>query len=335
MPALDPGKTLSTSAQQASGNDAVPSNPQNLIHAKSDPHSGNLVKTDSSGTLTRDRLPTLTAAAVAQNSSAPGTSLGIASIPNLRDVGGYTTQDGSVVRYGVAYRSSQLNPISPDDMKKLGTLGLKNDFDLRSANEREVKPDQLPAGVKNVWLNVLADAKSTNPAEVEEMLGNPKLANAEVGNGKGAAKFMDAYRQFVTLPSAKAAIRQLFIELGENNQLPSLFHCTTGKDRSGWAAAALLTLLEVPEDKVYEDYLRSNEYILPAYKQAIDGFVAEGGDPSIPQDLLGVKTEYLQSSFDEVKTQYGSIEGYFEKGLGIDKAGQEQLRNRFLTAAGE
>ena len=204
---------------------------------------------------------------------------------------------------------------------------------MRAAGEREAKPDQLPAGVKNVWLNVLADAKDTNPAEVEEMLHNPKAANGALGNGKGAAKFMDAYRQFVSLPSAKAAFRQLFLELGEKNQLPALFHCTTGKDRSGWAAAALLTLLGVPEEKVYEDYLRSNEYILPAYKQAIDGFVAEGGDPSIPQDLLGVKTEYLQSAFVEVKTQFGSIEGYFEEGLGIDKAGRQQLRDRFLIVA--
>ena len=272
-------------------------------------------------------------AAGAQNQPAPGTSLGIRSIPNLRDVGGYTTQDGSVVKRGVAYRSNQLNPIAPDDMEKFAAIGLKNDFDLRTAEERSAKPDQLPAGVNDVWLNVLADAKDTNPAEVEQMLHNPKVANAALGNGKGAAKFMDAYRQFVTLPSAKAAFRQLFIELGDKNQLPSLFHCTTGKDRSGWAAAALLTLLGVPEDKVYEDYLRSNEYILPAYKQAIDGFVAEGGDPSLPQDLLGVKTEYLQAAFDEVKTQYGSVEGYFEKGLGIDKAGQQQLRDRFLTVA--
>ena len=274
-----------------------------------------------------------TPTAEAQNQSAPGTSLGIASVPNLRDVGGYTTRDGSLVRRGVAYRSNQLNPVTPDDMKKLAALGLKNDFDLRAAGEREAKPDQLPVGVKNVWLNVLADAKDTNPAEVEEMLHNPKGANAALGNGKGAAKFMDAYRQFVTLPSAKAAFRQLFIELGEKDQLPSLFHCTTGKDRSGWAAAALLTLLGVPEEKVYEDYLRSNEYILPAYKQAIDGFVAEGGDPSIPQDLLGVKAEYLQSAFGEVKTQYGIIDGYFEKGLGIDNSGQQQLRDRFLTVA--
>ena len=46
-----------------------------------------------------------------------------------------------------------------------------------------------------------------------------------------------------------------------------------------------------------------------------------------------MKTEYLQSSFVEIKTQYGSIDGYFEKGLGIDEAGQQQLRDRFLTLA--
>jgi hypothetical protein len=89
-----------------------------------------------------------------QNQPAPGTRLDIASVPNLRDIGGYTTQDGSLVRRGVAYRSNQLNPVAPDDMKKLAALGLKNDFDLRAAGEREAKPDQLPAGVKNVWLNV-------------------------------------------------------------------------------------------------------------------------------------------------------------------------------------
>jgi Tyrosine phosphatase family len=59
---------------------------------------------------------------------APGTSLGISSVPNLRDVGGYTTRDGSVVRRGIAYRSDQLNPITPGDMKKLAALGLRKDL---------------------------------------------------------------------------------------------------------------------------------------------------------------------------------------------------------------
>ena len=272
----------------------------------------------------------VSSAAMAQDLVAPGTTLGIASVPNLRDAGGYTAADGSVVRRGVAYRSNQLNPISTDDMKKIAALGLKNDFDLRTAEEREAKPDQLPAGVENVWLNVLADAKGLSPAEVEKMLSDPKAANAALGDGKGAAEFVKAYREFITLPSANVAFRQLFVKLGEKNQLPSLYHCTTGKDRAGWVSAVLLTLLGVPEDKVYEDYLRSNEYILPAYKTHVDRFVAAGGDPSIPQDLLGVKTEYLQAAFDQVRTQYGSIEKYFDEGLGIDRAGQQKLRDRFL-----
>jgi protein-tyrosine phosphatase len=83
---------------------------------------------------------------------------------------------------------------------------------------------------------------------------------------------------------------------------------------------------------VYEDYLKSNVYILPAYKDFIDRFVAAGGQPSIPQDMLGVKAEYLQASFDQVKSQYGTIESYFDKGLGIDRTGQQKLRDRFLQA---
>jgi protein-tyrosine phosphatase len=196
----------------------------------------------------------------------PGTSLGIASVPNLRDVGGYTTSNGSVVLRGVAYRSNQLNPVSSEDMKKIAALRLKNDFDLRTAEERAAKPDELPAGVKNVWLNVLADAKGVSAAEVEKLLSSPREANEALGGGKAAAAMTKTYSEFITLPSANTAFRQLFVELSEKKQLPSLYHCTTGKDRTGWASAALLTLLGVPEDKVYEDFLRSNEYILPAYK---------------------------------------------------------------------
>jgi protein-tyrosine phosphatase len=117
----------------------------------------------------------VSAAAMAQNVVAPGTSLGVASVPNLRDAG-YTTADGSVVRRGVAYRSNQLNPVSADDITKIAALRLKNDFDLRTAAEREAKPVELRAGVKNVWLNVPADAAGLSPTEVEKLRGDPRAA---------------------------------------------------------------------------------------------------------------------------------------------------------------
>jgi hypothetical protein len=154
-----------------------------------------------------------------------------------------------------------------------------------------------------------------------------------VSVGKVEEGFKESYREFVSLPSARLEFRKLFISLADPKQLPALFHCTTGKDRTGWAAASLLTLLGVPKDKVMEDYLRSNDYILPAYKKTIDDFVAAGGDPEIPKAILGVKKEYLEAAFDEMQKKYGAIDKYFSEGLGIDAALQETLKGIYLGKA--
>lgn len=79
-----------------------------------------------------------------------------------------------------------------------------------------------------------------------------------------------------------------------------------------------------------EDYLRSNDYIIPAYQKVIDKFVAAGGEKSIPLAILGVKKEYLDASFDEMQTKYGTIEKYFSEGLGIDAGQQKALRDLYL-----
>jgi protein-tyrosine phosphatase len=270
------------------------------------------------------------AAAKAATQAKTGQSLGITSVPNLRDLGGYKTSDGKTVAKGLVYRSNQLSGISPGDMNKLAKLKLKVDYDLRTAAERKARPDELPPGVKYVWLDVLADSPQAGPAQLEKLMQDPKKANAALGGGKAEEGFKKSYREFVSLPSAKKEFRELFLALGDQKKLPALFHCTTGKDRTGWAAAALLTLLGVPKEKVMEDYLRSNDYILPAYQKVIDKFVAAGGDKSIPLAILGVKKEYLDAAFDEMQTKYGTIEKYFSEGLGINAAQQKALRDLYL-----
>jgi len=262
-----------------------------------------------------------------------GRNVGIASIPNLRDLGGYRTSDGKTVTSGLVYRSNQLSGISPADMEKLAGLGLKNAFDLRTAEERNKRPEELPKGVNYVVLDVLADSPAAGPAQLEKLMGDPKMANAQLGGGKVEAAFQASYREFVTLPSARREFGKLYLSLGDRKQVPALFHCTTGKDRTGWAAAAFLTLMGVPKEEVYEDYLRSNDYILPAYRNAIDAFVAAGGDAEIPKAILGVKKEYLDAAFDEMQKKYGTIERYFAEGLGIDATRQRALRHLYLDGA--
>lgn len=79
------------------------------------------------------------------------------------------------------------------------------------------------------------------------------------------------------------------------------------------------------------DYMRTNEYTLPQFKRVIDGFVAAGGDRAIAEAIFGVKAEYLEASFKQMRRDYGSIEGYFANPLGIDAEGQKALQDRFLA----
>jgi protein-tyrosine phosphatase len=279
-----------------------------------------------SGCGTTNTKPGAATAAVAK----PGQSLGIESLPNLRDLGGYKTSDGATVAGKLVYRSSQLTDISEGDMKKLDNLNLKTDLDLRTAQERDPNPDQLPPGVNDIWMNVLADANQAGLAQLNSLMKDPKAANAALGGGKAEATFEASYRQFITLSSANKSYRQLFLTLGDQKQLPALFHCTGGKDRTGWAAAAFLTLLGVPKETVMEDYLRTNDYVLPTVQKANAAFVEAGGDPSIPSAIQGAKKEYLEAAFDEMSTKYGTIEQYFSEGLGIDASQQKALRDLYL-----
>ena len=262
----------------------------------------------------------------------PTATVGIASVPNLRDLGGHATLDGRLVRTGLLYRSDQLCGITPEDMARIASLGLRTVFDLRGEEEAAAQPDELPEGVERLLLDVLADVDRSGPVLLGQLLEHPAEANALLGGGKVDGLFDRAYRGFVSLPSARRAYGRLFGALADPARLPALFHCMTGKDRTGWAAAALLTLLGVPRDAVMEDYLLSNGLVLPRYRQTIEAFVAAGGERAIPEAVFGVKPEYLEASFDEVDEAYGTIDRYFSDGLGIDTEGQRALREACLAA---
>jgi protein-tyrosine phosphatase len=239
------------------------------------------------------------------------------------------TGNGAVVRHGLVYRSGQLSPMSPDEMEQIALLGLKNVFDLRTHEEVRARPDEIPPGVSYHTVDVLAE-KALDPAQFVSVLLQPERANAELGDGKVEALLTQVYREFVFLPSAKLAYGEMFGSLSKPDQVPALFHCTAGKDRTGWAAAALLTLLGVPREAVMADFLRSNDQVIPRYQKEIDAFVAAGGQRSILLALVGVKPEYLDASFDEVEQRHGTIESYFADALGIDAARQETMRELYL-----
>lgn len=95
-----------------------------------------------------------------------------------------------------------------------------------------------------------------------------------LGGDKAGKLFGSAYREIVSLPSALAAYWRMFTEILDDERRPALFHCTTGKDRTGRAAAATLTLLGVSEKDVLADFLITNRDLLPALKPYFDRFAS-------------------------------------------------------------
>jgi protein-tyrosine phosphatase len=83
----------------------------------------------------------------------------------------------------------------------------------------------------------------------------------------------------------------------------------------------------VSADDVAYDYELTNRDLLPALKPVFEHFRTAGGDPHLLDPVLGVDPEYLQAALDEMKQRFGSIEGYFAQGLGVDEAGQQELRD--------
>jgi protein-tyrosine phosphatase len=147
------------------------------------------------------------------------------------------------------------------------------------------------------------------------------------------ALFAAGYREILSLPSASAAHHRLFSDLSLEEHRPALFHCTTGKDRTGWAAASLLMLLGVADDLVMQEYLLTNAQLLPTEKPLIDRFRAQGGDPEVIRPLVVVAPEYLEAALDEMRRQFGTIEGYFTQGLKVGQGAQHALRAAFVERA--
>jgi protein-tyrosine phosphatase len=255
------------------------------------------------------------------------------AIPNFRDVGGHLTIDGRHVRTGLLYRSVDLSGLDGPALGWLAGLGLRTVFDLRTAPERARRPSHPPAGAHTVALDVLADSGQADPAAFYDLMRDPPRASAELADGASERFFAATYRDFVRLPSARGAFAELYRALAHEDARPALVHCTTGKDRTGWAVAALLAFLGVPDDAVMEEYLRSDVEIRAAYGFVIDDFVSRGGDRRVIEPLMSARPAYLQSAFEEVAGTYGDLDAYFRVGLGLEAETLGALVAAFLEAA--
>ncbi|WP_306314560.1 tyrosine-protein phosphatase [Streptomyces hydrogenans] len=277
-------------------------------------------------------------AAVAPPAAArPRTGTPIRQIPlqgavNVRDLGGYPTYDGERVRHGLVYRSDHLGKLTEADLVTLAGLGLARAVDFRIPLEvGHDGADRLPAGVTAVARPITDNGLF---GQLTAAIGSrdPVLQEQMLGGGRAAAFMADVYRTFVTDAANRAAFGRTLRELAAPGSGPVLYHCTSGKDRTGWTSWLLLRLVGVPERSATEDYLASN-----TLRAAHDARVREGlrqsgmmRNPELIVPLQEVRREYLDAALDEVRAGYGGLYRYVTAGLGLDLRTVAGLRERLV-----
>ena len=246
---------------------------------------------------------------------------------NARDLGGYATADGRTVKWGVLYRSDSIAELDAQDVDLLRQLHLSVVTDFRSAREREGAEDRLPQQSPPIVYRTVS-------------VNNPVLDVAELGRRVYAGEITNAEllalldrRAYITDPALRAAWGNWLRSLSQPGELPQLFHCTAGKDRTGFAAAIALLAVGVPRETVMDDFLLSNQFLAQRIAEGtarIQSATTADLDPEVLAQVIGVSASSLKGAFAEMEIQYGSIEGYIRDGLGIDEATRARLEQVLL-----
>lgn len=250
--------------------------------------------------------------------------------PNFRDLGGYPSSDGRTVRWGALYRSGELNKLSQADQAKLAALDLKTVVDLRSEPEVSFFGEpSLPEGIELLSIPV---ASGNLVAEII-----PPLLEGDFTKVPSDL-LIRINRQLAK--EAGAQFAHFMRVVADSANRPLVFHCTQGKDRTGFASALVLSALGVSWDDIVQDYLLSNPYreseneryldIIAATAAQARGVPIEDLDLSVIRALFFVDPAAINAAREEMVRDYGSVEAYLSEALGFGESAQERLRAELL-----
>ncbi|MFG3114278.1 tyrosine-protein phosphatase [Streptomyces sp. NPDC048197] len=241
---------------------------------------------------------------------------------NVRDLGGYRTGLGRYVRYGQVFRADGLGKLTDADVAKLSALHLRTVVDFRVPLEvRQDGADRLPAGLSatarpaddlGLYEKTMAAIATKDPAKQQELLGD----------GKAAELMRSIYRNFVTNEKNRESFAQTLRDIADHGRSPLLYHCTSGKDRTGWVSYLLLRAIGVPDRTATGDYLLSNELRAEADRATREALKKAGlmENPDLLIPLQVVREDYLRAALDQAEKDYGGLDGYLRQGLGLDTA---------------
>ncbi len=253
--------------------------------------------------------------------------LNFEGISNFRDLGGYPAADGRAVKWGKLYRSGHLATASNADLAGLAELQLASFIDFRSGAEKTEEPNRLPdpASFALVEIPVLDEGNRNLFNEI-----STRIEEGTLGDFDPDLTMVQANRQFAD--EFTPQFRQFVDTVLEADGAPVLWHCTAGKDRTGFAAAVLLRILGVPQDVIMQDYLASSAPALESRRKELLMLRLFEGEETADKIavMLGVEPAWLEAAFEQIDTTWGSFDNYVAEGLQLSAADVQRLRANLL-----
>ncbi len=245
---------------------------------------------------------------------------------NFRDCGGYPIQQGGQVKWGSIFRSGQLSKLDDQDLEVIKALNLDLIFDFRRQDEQEMEPSRLPRDKmpKVVKLPI-------NPGS--SLAFYEQLDNLVEQGEDAVTEFMiEINRDFVK--SHSHAFGEMFREILSVNNARFLFHCSAGKDRTGFAAAIILHLLGVSMDFIEYDYMLSRRYFQAAEeaKNLQKKYGIEHLSERALYPMLDVRYEYIRAAIKNASEEFGTLDKYIMAALGITSFDKSELRRRYCLS---
>ena len=231
---------------------------------------------------------------------------------NFRDIGGYRSADGRRVRCGQIFRSDHLAGLTSEDLARLASLGIGHSLDFRGAAECAATPYDIP-GVQRVALTI----EPTVIARMQALVAQGVVPTAE----ETVELMRETYRDFV---NRNADTYGRFMKHLLEQPTPQVFHCTAGKDRTGFAAALVLSALGVDRATIEHDYLLTNQL----YKR--DARLEGQGHPHVMKVLWQVQPEFLHAAFEAVDAQHGGMTDYLHGAIGLTPQELAELQRMLL-----
>ncbi len=251
---------------------------------------------------------------------------------NVRELGGYNTEDQkSFVKPGVIFRSGHLAKVTEGGLKTLEDIGFKYILDFRAANETENLLDKQVSGASMKTIPAIIFKDGDESAGNSTFVLRDFLSEPREKRLRSKTMLTSHYKE---MPFSNEAYKDLFKNL-LNDNVPIMFHCAAGKDRTGVAALLILLVLGVPVETAVYDYMLTatgqKEFFASLIEKNKDLFLNEL-DYIIFDEVMSVRESNIRYTVEEIFKRYSDIESFAVENLDISYDDIAILRDKYLIS---